>query len=57
MKIKTVMVLVELDNGHVHQVLASADKKKICVSLMKAEHGKILLSKRVKPVVLEEFTQ
>jgi hypothetical protein len=57
MKIKTILVLVELDNGHVHQVLSSHDQKEICVSLMKTEHGKILLSKRVKPVVLEEFTQ
>lgn len=57
MKIKTILVLVELDNGHVHQVLSSHDQKQICVSLMKTEKGEILLSKRVKPIILEEFTQ
>jgi hypothetical protein len=55
MKIKTILVLVELDNGHVHQVLASKEQKDICVNLLKSEEGIIRLSERVKPVMLEKF--
>jgi hypothetical protein len=55
MKVKRILVLVELDNGHAHQVLTSYEKKEICLNLMKAENGEIMLSKRIKPVILEFF--
>lgn len=53
MKIQTILILVELDNGHVHQVLASAEQKEICMSLLRSEEGVLRLSKRVEPITLE----
>ncbi len=55
MRVKTILVLVELDNGHVHQVLASAEQKEICLALMRTENGVLLLSERVAPVVLAAY--
>ena len=55
MKIQTILILVELDNGHVHQVLASKEKKEICMALLRSDEGSILLSDRVEPVMLEKF--
>jgi hypothetical protein len=55
MKIQKVLVLVELENGHVHQVLADAEQKEICVNLMRSEDGALQLSKRLKPVTLEFY--
>ena len=56
MKIQTILVLVELDNGHVHQVLASREHKEVCLSLLKSEEGVLRLSERVEPVILEKFS-
>ncbi len=57
MKIRRILILVELDNGHAHQVLANAEKKEVCMALLRNEDGELLLSKRVKPVTLEKFTE
>lgn len=53
MKIRTILVLVELDNGHVHQVLAPAEQKEVCVALLRSESGVLRLSERVEPITLE----
>lgn len=53
MKIQTILILVELDNGHVHQVLASKEQKEVCVALLRSEAGVLRLSERVEPVTLE----
>jgi hypothetical protein len=53
MKVKTILILVELDNGNVHQVVAEHDKKIICLSLLRGDEGKLLLSERVEPITLE----
>ena len=53
MKIQTILILVELDNGHVHQVLASREQKEVCVALLRSEAGVLRLSERVEPVTLE----
>ena len=53
MKIQTILILVELDNGHVHQVLASDEQKKICMALLRSEEGVLRLSERVEPITLE----
>lgn len=55
MKIQTILILVELNNGHAHQVLASAEQKEICMALLRSEEGVLRLSDRVEPVVLEKF--
>jgi hypothetical protein len=55
MKIQKVLVLVELENGHVHQVIAGAEQKEICVNLMRSEDGVLQLSKRLRPVTLEFY--
>lgn len=54
MKIQTILILVELDNGHVHQILASAEQKEICMALLRSEEGVLRLSERVEPVMLEK---
>ena len=54
MKITTVLVLVELDNGHVHQVLAPAEQKDLCLQLLRSEDGVLRLSERVEPITLEK---
>lgn len=53
MKIRTILILVELDNGHVHQVLGSAEQKEICMGLLCSEDGVLRLSERVEPITLE----
>ena len=53
MKIQTILILVELDNGHVHQVLASKEQKEICMALLRSEEGVLCLSERVEPITLE----
>ena len=53
MKIQTILILVELDNGHVHQVLASKEQKEICTALLRSEDGVLRLSERVEPITLE----
>ena len=53
MKIQTILILVELDNGHVHQVLASKEQKEICMALLRSEEGVLRLSERVEPITLE----
>jgi hypothetical protein len=55
MKIKTILVLVELENGNVHQVLADKEQKEICVNLMRSEEGVLRLSERIKPITLEFY--
>jgi hypothetical protein len=57
MKIRTILILVELDNGHVHQALASAEQKEICMALLRSEEGVLRLSERVEPVMLEKHSQ
>jgi hypothetical protein len=47
-----ILILVELANGNVHQVIASPEKKEICLNLLKQEDGTTLLSKRMEPVFL-----
>jgi len=56
MEIKTILILVELDNGHVHQVLASKEQKEICMALLRSEDGVLRLSERVEPVTLEKHS-
>ena len=53
MKIKKILILVELENGDAHQVLASKEQKEICVHLLKSEDGVLRLSKKIKPIRLE----
>ena len=56
MKIKTILILVELDNGAVHQVLTTKEQKEICLTVLRSEQsGSILLSDRVEPIMLEEY--
>lgn len=53
MKIQTILILVELDNGHVHQVLSSKEQKEICIAMLRSEEGVLRLSDRVEPLTLE----
>lgn len=54
MRVKTVLVLVEMDNGHVHQVLAEKEKKEIVLQLLRSDTGTLRLSERVEPITLEK---
>ena len=53
MKINKILVLVELENGDAHQVLASREQKEICVHLLRSEDGQLRLSQKIKPIKLE----
>lgn len=56
--INKILILVELDNGHVHQVLAPPDLKEVCVALLRSPGDSALrLSERLMPVTLETFAQ
>jgi hypothetical protein len=57
MKINRILILVELDGGHVHQVLADPEKKEICMGLLQTEDGRLLLSERVEPITLEIYSE
>lgn len=57
MKVKQTLVLVEMDNGNVHQVLASPEQKEICLNLMQCDEGVLSLSERVEPVILEKYCE
>lgn len=50
MKIKKIIVLVELENGNAHQVLASREQKEICLSLLSTEDGVLRLSSEIEAV-------
>jgi hypothetical protein len=55
MKVKTVLVLVEMDNGQVHQVLAEKEKKEIVLQLLRSDTGTLRLSERLNPITLEKY--
>jgi pheromone shutdown protein TraB len=55
MKIKKVLILVELENGHAHQVLASSEQKYLVAQLLRDNSGVMLLSHRLAPVQLAMF--
>lgn len=51
---KTILVLVELENGNVHQVLTSKEQKEIALRFMKNEkEDALMLSKEIEPLELE----
>lgn len=53
-KIEKILVLVELENGKVHQVLTSKKRKEMSLQIMKSEkHGSLMLSEEVEPIKLE----
>ena len=53
MKIQTILILIEIDNGHVHQVLTSNMQKETCMALLRSDDGVLRLSARVEPVMIE----
>lgn len=55
MKITTIAILVELDNGNAHQVLASKEMKEIILNFLTQEDGKLRLSDRIEPITFETF--
>jgi len=55
MKLKTILVLVELEDGSVHQVLCSQIIKDLCIDLMTTETGTLRLSERIEPITIETY--
>jgi hypothetical protein len=53
-RVKTILILAELDNGHVHQVLAEKEKKEILLQLLRSDTGTLRLSERIEPITLEK---
>lgn len=50
--IKKILILVELDDGNVHQVYTTKEQKEMALHLLKNEkRGKLMLSK--EPIELE----
>lgn len=54
MKIKTILVLIETEEGKVHQVLAPREQKDLAVDLLRSPEGVLRLSTEVEPITLEE---
>lgn len=52
--IKTVLILVELDNGNAHQVLATKENKKLALTILAQMEGKLLLDAELVPFELEK---
>lgn len=53
-EIKTILVLVELENGNAHQVLASKTQKEIALQILKNEDkGVLMLDQEIMPITLE----
>lgn len=55
MKITQVLILVEMDNGHAHQVLTSKEHKDLVLQLLRNDEGVLQLSERVKPITVENY--
>jgi hypothetical protein len=53
MKVKKILILVEMNNGKVHQVLTSPEKKEIMLNFLSTDEGVLQLSAEVEPVTLE----
>ena len=51
--IKTVLILVEMENGNVHQVLANKDMKEACLHLLKNDNGVLQLTEEIEPFELD----
>lgn len=52
--VNKILVLVEMDNGNVHQVLASKEQKEVALHMMKSEKkNALMLSEEVEPFELE----
>lgn len=49
-KIDKVLIMVQMKNGNIHQVLASAEKKELAVGLLRNEEGVLQLLKPVEPL-------
>lgn len=56
MKVKTILVLVETVDGHVHQVLAEREQKEIVLQLLRSDSGTLRLSERIEPITLEKYS-
>jgi hypothetical protein len=52
--IKTVVVLVEFEDGSVHQVLASAENKSLALNMLARLQGKLMLSKEMEPIEFKD---
>lgn len=51
MKIKTIAVLVELENGNAHQLLATKEQKITALHFLKNEEtGYLQLSEEIEPI-------
>ena len=56
MKINKILILVEMENGAVHQVLTKKEIKEIALNMMTNDEGVLQLSDRVEPLTLESFS-
>ncbi len=55
MKINKILILVEMEDGAVHQVLTRKKVKDIVLNMMTNDDGVLQLSERVEPVIIESF--
>lgn len=53
MKIKKIAILVELENGNAHQVLATASMKEIILNFLTNKDGVLQLSDQIEPITFE----
>lgn len=53
MKVKSIVVLVELENGNCHQVLTTNQQKEAALSILVSSNGKLTLSDEIEPIKFE----
>ncbi len=53
MKIEKILIVVELDNGNAHQVLASNDNKHLAINFLGRLENGIKLDKQLEPYTLK----
>jgi hypothetical protein len=53
MKVKRILILVEMENGKVHQILSSVEKKEAVIGFLSNDKGVLQLSSEVEPITLE----
>lgn len=49
-QIKTIVVLVELNNGNVHQVLTTKEQKQCALQILLSENGNLQVSDALEPI-------
>lgn len=53
MNYKTILVLLEFEDGSVRQVLTTKEQKELALQMMVSESGKVMVSDEIEPITLK----